>query len=382
MTETPDEVKELRDAARELDETRTAVEERGESELQTAAEALDNVERILDQYESRATDRDDLKGYVQFREALSDTLDEIPPDVSHSESFIDANDILTTGITSTLSTSDFGRAREALEPVRKDAQLLQSWKTAREEYKTARYAVEQRHREVGERIDELEELLALGEADLDRSTDELSEPIEAYNEAVTMAFDQFVGETPAREVLDLLATAESYPLVELPTPPQRLRTYLDTADIGSEPVSRLTELAKFSRSKLDHYVADPETFSAAVGTTQTFLSQLSDAADSLTISWPPAPAQELRWRTRELVAVVGRFADEATVARARSVYRLASNSEGEFARLRATAVAREQLTDEQRAKLERGAVEAELETLRAESRQLEACLEQHGPRRV
>ncbi|KTG20896.1 DUF7118 family protein [Haloferax profundi] len=379
MTDTPDDVKSVRAAARKLDETRTAVEDRGKAELQTAAEALDNVERILDQYESRATDRDDLKGYVQFREALSDTLDEIPPDVSHSESFIEANDILTTGITSTLSTSDFAQAREALEPVRQDAQLLESWKTAREEYERARYAVEQRHRDVGEQIDELEELLALGEADLDLSTDELSEPIEAYNEAVTTAFDQFLGVAPAREVLALLATAESYPLVELPSPPRRLRTYLDTAEIGSEPVRRLTELASFSRSKLDHYVDDPETFSAAVGTNQTFLSQLSDAADSLTISWPPAPAKELRWRTRELVAVVGRFADDSTVARARSVFRLASNSEGEFDRLRATAVARERLTDEQRAKLERGAIEAELDTLRAESRQLESCLEQHEP---
>ncbi|WP_410767307.1 hypothetical protein [Haloferax sp. DFSO60] len=373
-------IESLQAAARRLDETRTEVEDLGEEELHTVAEALQNVEQILNQYESRATDRDDLKGYIEFREAFSDTLDEIPADIRHNEAFIEANKILTTGLTSSLSTGDFEQARKALEPVREDVRLLESWHAAQREYQSARHAVKQQKDEVDARIDELEEIVALGEADLDAPTDKLSQPIEAYNEAITTAYGQYLQETPAREVLSLLATAESYPLVELPTPPQRLESYLETADVGSEPVSRLVELASFSRSKLEHYVDDPQAFSAAVGPNRAFLSQLSDEASSLKISWPPDPARELKWRARELVSVTGRFTDESVVEQARTVYRLASTNEDEFNHLRETAVARERLTDEQRTRLKSGAVDNKLETLRAESRRLDESLEQYEPR--
>ncbi|MFC7203121.1 hypothetical protein ACFQJC_06320 [Haloferax namakaokahaiae] len=379
MTETSDVVATMEAASRRLDETRLAVEEHGTEELREVADALQNVERVLDRYESRATDRDDLKGYIEFREALSDTLDEIPADIRHSEAFIEVNDILTTGITSTLSEKDFEQARIALEPVREDAERLVSWRTARSEYQSARHAVEQRRRELTDRLDELEEITALGDADLEAPTDELALPIEAYNDAVTTTFTEYVQRTPSREVLALLVTAESYPLVELPTPPQRLRSYLETADVGSEPVSRLVELADFSRSKLEHYVSDPETFSAAVGTNRTFLSQLTHPPDSLTISWPPESAQELTWRARELTSIVGRFADEATVQRLRAVHRFASNNSAEFNRLRATAVAHERLTETQLSRLKTGAIETEREECRAVIRRLAECLESHEP---
>ncbi|KAB1190741.1 MULTISPECIES: hypothetical protein [Haloferax] len=380
MTETPDVVASLESTAHRLDETRAEVEAFGKEDLQTLADALEDVDRILGQYESRATDRDDLEGYIEFRDTLSNTLDEIPVDVPHSEAFIEANEALTTGITSTLSASDFEHARTILEPARESALLLESWQSTRKEYRTARRAVEQRKSEIDDRIDELQDIVTLGEADLDAPTDTLADPIEAYNEAVTTAFHQYLDQTPACEVLGQLEATRYYPLVELPTPPQRLQSYLETVDVGSESISRLVELAEFSRSKLDHYVDDSEAFSSVVGTNRTYLSQLAEEAEALTVPWPPEPAREVKWRARELVAVVGRFADEATVVHARKLYRFASNDQDEFDRLRATAVARQRLTEEQRTRLKSGAIEAEIEQLRTDARELQASLEQHEPR--
>jgi hypothetical protein len=176
-------------------------------------------------------------------------------------------------------------------------------------------------------------------------------------------------------VVHLLAAAESYPLVELPSPPERLREYVRTADVGTEPVSKLVELAGFSRSKLQHYVDDPKAFAAAISTNRTFLAQLS--AEPLTVSWPPSPALELRWRARELVAVVSRFASEETVVRAREVHELTWTDE--YERLRATAVANEKLTSEQRTRLANGEIEAELGAVRANLQKLEAVLEEYPP---
>ncbi|WP_396613535.1 hypothetical protein ACH9L7_16480 (plasmid) [Haloferax sp. S1W] len=375
MSDADDAVESLRRAAQRRREKRERVAEIGEEELRRVADAADDVETVLSRYEERATDRDDLQGYIDFRESLSSVLESLSSEIRHADAFVEANNALTTGVTSTLSSSDFEHAREALEPVRTDAALLDSWQSARDEYKKARRAVKDRKRELREQIDRLERVRELGAADLDAPTQNLREPIEAYNDAVTEAFDEFLADAPARNVLEFLETTTAYPLVEFPALPARLRDYLESTSIGSEPVSVLVEYADYSPSKLDHYVADSQSFQSAVGTNTRLLATLS--ADPLTISWPPKSASALRWRARELVAVVGRFADEETVAQARTIRALTERDD--YSRLRDAAVARESLTEDQRARLQRGEVEAELETKRAEVERTEAALDEYLP---
>ncbi|MCO8265911.1 hypothetical protein NKF06_04775 [Haloferax sp. AB510] len=366
-----DPVAALRTAADILRGRREAVDEIGREELRTLASAVGDVSGILDRYEEQATD--DLEGYVAFREALSNRLEEVPADVRHSDAFIDANDSLTTGITSSLSASDFEQARRELAPAREEAALLDELDEAKDDYRNAHRRVQERADELDARIERLERVERLGEVDIDAPVDELRDPIERYDDAVTEAFDRFRAESPAREVLAWLAAAESYPLVETPSPPERLREYLETAAIGDEPIPTLVEYAGYSRSKLDHYVDDPKRFSAAVGTNKRFLETLD--ADPLTVSWPPEPASELRWRTKELVAVVSRFAGDEAVARAREVHELTYDES--YDHLRTAAVARAELTEDQRDRLRRGVVADELASAREERERVRDCLDAH-----
>ncbi|RDZ42375.1 hypothetical protein C5B91_14855 [Haloferax sp. Atlit-10N] len=367
-----DPVAALRTAADTLRGRRETVDEIGREELWTLSSAVSDVTGILDRFEERATD--DLEGYVAFRETLSNRLEEVPADVRHSDAFIAANESLTTGITSSLSASDFEQARRELGPAREEAALLDELDEAKDDYRSARRRVQERADELDARIERLERVERLGEVDIDAPVDELRDPIERYDDAVAEAFDRFRAESPAREVLAWLAAAESYPLVETPSPPERLREYLETAAIGDEPIPTLVEYAGYSRSKLDHYVDDPKRFSAAVGTNKRFLETLD--ADPLTVSWPPEPASELRWRTKELVAVVSRFAGDETVARVREVHEL--TYEESYDRLRDAAVARAELTDDQRDRLRRGVVADELASAREERERVRDCLDAHS----
>ncbi|AHZ24428.1 hypothetical protein BM92_16050 (plasmid) [Haloferax mediterranei ATCC 33500] len=370
-----DPVESLQAAASTLSRRRAQIDEIGFGEVRTLSEAYHDVAAILDRHEEKATDQDDFQGYVEFRDALSNRLEAVPADVRHGDAFIEANETLTTRVTSSLSSSDFERARDQLRPAREEAELLDSLEEAEESYRRARHALKDRESEVKSRIDRLERVKELGEADIDAPVHELRDLIESYNDAVEAAFEQFIREKSAREVLTWLETAESYPLAETPAPPERLCEFLETAAIGDESVATLVEYAGYSRSKLDHYVDDPKTFSAAVGTNKRFLETLD--ADPLTVSWPPAPASTLRWRTKELVAVVSRFADDDVVAHARKVHELTHGRE--YERLRDAAVAREELTEDQRDRLRRGAVSDELETLRDEYDRIVSCLDEHPP---
>ncbi|WP_411968980.1 coiled-coil domain-containing protein [Haloferax sp. YSSS75] len=370
-----DPVSELRTAATKLDAYREDVETVGRDELRRLATTYRDVERILDRFEERATDPDDFQGYIEFRETLTDRLESAPADIRHGEAFIQANDALTTAVTSSLSSSDFERARTLLADVRADVELLESLQDAEDAYRSKRRAVQSAKAELESRIDRLERIEELGRADIDAPISELRTPIERYNEAVTEAFERFRRESSARDVVDWLSTAELFPLVGMPSPPPRLESYLHTADVGDEPLSKLVEYTEYSRSKLDHYVDSPQEFDAAVKTNSQFLHRVD--GEPLTVSWPPAPASTVRWRARELVSVVGRFASESVVSEARSVRRLVDRTD--YERLREAAIAREELTDDQREKLRRGVISDELSSVRDEYEHVVSCLDAHPP---
>ncbi|MFC6726971.1 hypothetical protein ACFQE1_21840, partial [Halobium palmae] len=158
--------------------------------------------------------------------------------------------------------------------------------------------------EIEARIDQLERLVRLGDADLDAPVDDLREPISAYNDAVVDLFRAFRRSASARELLRFVDTTDAYPLVDYRQPPSELETYVEEYEAGAEPVPDLLEYAEYSASKLDHYVADAAALKRNVAVHRTYLERLDP--DPLTVSWPPLPAETLRYRCRELVAVVGR----------------------------------------------------------------------------
>jgi hypothetical protein len=364
-----DAVDRLEAAADQLERAQERVDDFGESDLRQLADAYEEFTALLDRYEEPATGDGDFQKFIEFQGRVETFVEELPEDIMLRESFEESDDHLQQR---RLNESDFAHVREQLEPVADLVERLDEREAARNDYERARKGVRTRLREVRERIDELGRLQRLGDADLDAPTERLRDPIERYDDAVTEAFAEFKREASARDVLDFLAGTDAFPLVGFRTPPSELKSYVDEHPPGEEPIPKLLELADYSRSKLEHYVEEPAALKQAVATQQTYLQRLD--GEPLTVDWPPPDAETLRFRCRELTSVVNRFAPEV-VEQLRTVERLPR--ETDYERLRDSAQAEAELTDEERKRLRSGSVETELQTCREERQALAAALEEH-----
>ena len=366
-----DAVDQLERAEREREQARDRVEDVGADRLRTCRDAYRDLTRLLEDYDGRATGSGDFQAYTQFEGAVATVVGNLDEDIPEYDTFEAVDDHLQQR---RLSESDFEQAREMLAPVADLVDRLDDLEDAREAYVQARRDARRRLGELDDRIAELERLERLGAADLDAPVEQLREPIEAYDEAVREAFETVRSDVSARAVLDLIERADAFPLVEFRSPPAELLTYVHDHEAGAEPLPTLLEYADYSGSKLDHYVEDPAALRSAVATRRTYLRNID--ADPLTVGWPPPPAAELPWLCREYRSVVARFADESVVARLRAVRALAWRED--YERLRESALARSELTDEERERVASGAVEDELAAARAEREAIEEALATHG----
>jgi hypothetical protein len=188
------------------------------------------------------------------------------------------------------------------------------------------------------------------------------------------AFRTFKRSASARDVVRFLDDMEAYPLVEFEPVPRDVVEYVEDHPPGEEPIATILDYADYSRSKLDHYVAEPATLKRVVGGRRTYLSRLD--GEPLTVDWPPPDAGTLRYRCRELVSVVGRFAPDL-VADVRAVRALADRED--YDRLRESAQATAELGAEERRRLESGDVSRELASARERRERLADALEEHPP---
>lgn len=369
MTDYADELRAAAHKYRELEE-RVADHD---GDVEAAAEAYRRFAGLLDSSEDEATGSG-FEAYVQFQEAVAGLVEALDDDVAAKDAFEAADDTLHQR---RLSSSDFEQARDDLRPARDCAELVDARESAADEYTRAVRAARTRLRELEDEIERLERLRELGKADLDAPVERLREPVEAYDDAVRDAFATFRREAPAREVFDLVEYAGSFPLVEWREPPPRLTEYVRESEAGEESITTLLEYADYTVSKLSHYIDDPGALKRHVATNRTYLQGLS--ADAVTVGWPPPKADRLRFLCREFAPVVRRFADEPTQARLREVRALPDR--GDYERLRRAAIAREELTANQRERVASGAVETDLEAAREERSNIKAALEKFpGPK--
>ena len=368
-------VAELEAAAEALRSVEAEIEEVGAERVQRLAEIHGRFSGLLSRYREPASGsgRQTFETYVEFQGKLEEFVEELPEDLLHRDAFEAAEDRLDRR---RLEERDFDLAREDLEPVRRVADLVDEREAARRRCRDARHAVEARLRDLDEAIDDRESILAFDDVDLDAPVGELREPIEAYESAVEDAFRDFRSSASAVAVLDFVEATDAYPLVEFPPVPRELSEYLADHPAGEQPIPKLLEWADYTRSKLSHYVDDPASFRATVAGNRTSLARLD--AGPLHVGWPPPPAEYLRFRARELVAVVERFAPEPVVERLHAVRRLTRRED--YGRLRRTAVARAELDDEDRRRLQEGSVHEEIDSLREERDRLARALsEQPAP---
>ncbi|QLG28338.1 hypothetical protein HUG10_12625 [Halorarum halophilum] len=374
----------LREARRRLADAESAVAEHGEADLERVRDALTRAEGLLDRYEDSATGTGDFQAYVEFQGEFADLVEGLPDDLPARDAFEAANGTIDQR---RLSESDFAAAREHLAPARELTDLLSDREQAGRAVREAERDVERRIAVLDDRIADRERVLELGDAfdaasehagadgnggaDVDQRVADLRETVETYDGSVRDAFADFRREASARELLGFVDDTAHYPLVEFETPPDELLAYVEDHEVGTEPLPDLLEYADYSASKLGHYVDDPGAFRTRVPVHRTYLDRLS--ADPLTVGWPAPPAGELRALAGELVSVVAKFADESVVADARELRRAVTRDD--YDRLRRVAVAEADLTDEERGKLESGAIAEELEAARAERERLREALE-------
>ncbi|WP_458207357.1 DUF7118 family protein [Haladaptatus sp. NG-SE-30] len=364
----------LQNADEACRDAEAAISEYGEAQVEAVADAYERATSLLDRYEGKATGTGDFKSFVEFQGTFADLVENLPDDLPVRQTFERAEDAIDKR---RLSERDFENARAALEPAGEVATLLDERRAAYERYRDARHDVSRRITELDEQITSLERLQELGAADLDAPTEELREPIEAADGAVTEAFRAFKREASAREVVEFLTATEQYPLVDFESPPDELRKYVREREAGEKSIPELLEFARYSRSKLDHYIDDPNALKRTVATNKTYLDRLDGSP--LTIGWPPAPANELRWWCEEAIRVADRFAPPETVARFREVQRF-THDEVRFDRLRTAAQARSELTDDERDRLARGAVADELQRARDRKSTLTDALDDFSER--
>ena len=367
----------LRSAAERVGELRAELADEGltRDELDTVADAYRSVETVLDRWEDRATDWDDFEGYVKFRNDLAETLESVPEDVPERDAFLEADGCVKTGgVSKSLRTGDFDDAREALEPVKRYAELRTELESALDARREARKRARKRRRELRERIETLEALLELGDADLEAPIDRLREPIAAYDDRIEEAFRTFRREASAEAFLQFVDRAAGTPFVDYRRPPEELLEYARGHDAGDYSIGELLEYAEYSPSKLSHYVDSADLLKRRIGTNRTYLERLSAAP--LSVGWPPEPPERLRFRTEELLPLVGRIADESTVSTLREIRAL--TRDGAYERIREAARADAELTDDERRRLERGEVAGELSSAREELRRVGDALSEHS----
>jgi len=367
-----DPVTELRRLDERVERAREQVAEFGEDELQELAAVYEEFVGVLDRYEDQVTDDGgDYQTNIEFQSQIAEVNKHVSDDLLLSETFEECDESLQQ---QWFSESDFEHVYDLLEPVGDLVDRLRERDAALDAYREGRDDLRYRIRELDDRIDELDRLSRLGDADLDAPTERLREPIEAYNEAVTAAFRAARRTWSARELLAFVETTDAYPFVGYEQPPGELCRYVERAAVGTEPAPTLIEYADYSRSKLGHYVDDPAAFDEAVGGKQTYLTRLD--AEPLRIDWPPPAPGVLRYRCCELTGPVNRLDPEA-VEQLRAVAALPR--ETEYDRLRNSVLSREQLTDDERARIEAG-VEDELAGLREERTRLRDALAEYPDR--
>ena len=366
-------VAELDQREQRLERAEERVAEFGEEKLQRLADVYHEFVGILDRYEDQVTDDGgDIQTNIEFQSQVAEVSKQLSDDLLLSETFRECDEYLQQ---KWFSESDFEHVYEQLDPVSDLVGRLEERDAALEAYRETRRDVRYRIRELDEEINELERLSRLGNADLDAPTGRLREPIEAYNDAVTDAFEAFRRNSSAREVLAFVAAMADYPLVPFEYPPEGLLRYVREREPGIETISQLLAYADYSRSKLDHYVDDPGALKHTIGGKQTFLERL-DAAP-LRIGWPPPAATDLEYRCRELTAAVNRFAPDA-VEPLRDVAALPR--ERNYERLRNAAQAREELTDVERDRIATEDIEGQIEGLREEREHLQGALDEYPER--
>ena len=177
----------------------------------------------------------------------------------------------------------------------------------------------------------------------------LKEQIAVYNGDVGTFLETFVKQAPALDVLRISLDASYHPELGFPPSPshenaEELLALVQGEDLTSLPLYRLLEYAKYSDSKLSHYVGDTKSFRQVLESNIVWLESLDDIKrrEALKLSLKE-PGVSLAVKIPRLIAFLSKLnAPTGLLTFLRKTKKLVTS--GRYERIRATsAVNREHL---------------------------------------
>ena len=171
----------------------------------------------------------------------------------------------------------------------------------------------------------------------------LKEKIATYNDSVGTFLEASFKEAPLIEVLRISLDASYHPELRFPQPPsyknaERLLSFVVSEEFASLPVYRFIEYAKYSDSKLSHYVGDPTGFRQILESNIVWLESLVDIKrrEALKISLDE-PDVSLAVKIPRIVAFLSKLGAATNLLTSlREIQRLVSS--GYYERIRATTL--------------------------------------------
>ncbi len=362
-------IDDLENAHATVNDIDATIDDIGEDRLNDLNDRYQEFTTLLKTYKESAsgTGRETFQEYVAFQGELDAFESALPSNALKTDVFKDAIEYLDQR---RLNQGDFEEAHAILAPIEDRLAIIEDREKAREEFASAKRAIQQQIDDLDDEIERLERALSFENVDFTVSVDQLRSLIDSYNTAISTDFSSFKSNAPAHDFIQFIEKTTNYPLVAFPSPPSELIEYLESADIGNEPLPHILEYTDYTRSKLSHYVDDPSTFNARIAANQTYLDRLSPSP--LTISWPPPPQEELHWILRELISVVNRIATSDTMKKLNTLQNFAHKNE--YSDIRRAAKAESVLDDTEKERLASGELTAEHEAKQQEKDKLQTAL--------
>ena len=195
----------------------------------------------------------------------------------------------------------------------------------------------------------------------------LKEKIAAYNNGVGTFLETFFKEAPLMDVLKVSLDASYHPELRFPQPPsyenaEKLLSFVLSEGLASLTLYRFLEYAKYSDSKLPHYVGDPTGFRQVLESNIVWIESLGDirSREALKISLEE-PGVSLAVKIPRIIAFLSKLgAATDLLTSLREMQKLVTS--GRYEKIRATTV----VNREHLEKVQQGTHIADLEALQDE----------------
>ena len=195
----------------------------------------------------------------------------------------------------------------------------------------------------------------------------LKEKIAAYNDGVGTFLETFFKEAPLMDVLKISLDASYHPELRFPQPPsyenaEKLLSFVLSEGLASLTLYRFLEYAKYSDSKLPHFVGDPTGFRQVLESNIVWIESLGDikSREALKISLEE-PGVSLAVKIPRIIAFLSKLGAATDLLKSlREMQKLVTS--GRYEKIRATTV----VNREHLEKVQQGTHIADLEALQDE----------------